>query len=58
MGTAIRASCIAVAAVVGGALGAAILGYLVLAIGFPALNFVPGGIHSGWSILAVLGGGV
>ncbi|WP_257166974.1 hypothetical protein [Bradyrhizobium sp. SRS-191] len=50
-----RASFVAVAALMGGALGAAILGYAALAIGFFALSFVPGGIHSDWSILALLG---
>ncbi|GLH78262.1 hypothetical protein SSBR45G_31710 [Bradyrhizobium sp. SSBR45G] len=50
-----RASFIAVAALVGGALGAAILGYAALALGFFALSFARGGIHNDWSILALLG---
>ena len=60
MGKAIRASFIAVAALVGGALAAAALGYAALAIGFFALSFAKAGIHSSWSILALLGvvGGV
>ncbi|UFZ03817.1 hypothetical protein LQG66_32215 [Bradyrhizobium ontarionense] len=54
MGKATRASFIAIAALVGGALGAAVLGYAALAIGFLALSFARGGIHSDWSILALL----
>ncbi|MGJ4928757.1 hypothetical protein ACQR1I_06365 [Bradyrhizobium sp. HKCCYLS2038] len=50
-----RASFIAVAALMGGALGAAGLGYAALAIGFFALSFARGGIHNDWSILALLG---
>ncbi|CCE03998.1 exported hypothetical protein [Bradyrhizobium sp. STM 3809] len=50
-----RASFIAVTALVGGALGAAVLGYAALALGFFALSFAPGGIHNDWSILALLG---
>ncbi|MFC5320717.1 hypothetical protein [Bradyrhizobium oligotrophicum] len=50
-----RASFVAVAALVGGALGATILGYAALTLSFFALSFAPGGIHSDWSILALLG---
>lgn len=51
----IRASFTAIAALVGGALGAAALGYAALALGFFALSFARGGIHSDWSIVALLG---
>jgi hypothetical protein len=39
------------AALVGFALGAAMLGYAVWVIGLLFLLFVPGGIHSDWSVV-------
>ncbi len=55
MGKAIRASFVAATALIGGALGAVGLGYTALAAGFFALSFAPRGIHSDWSMLALLG---
>ncbi|WP_315750220.1 MULTISPECIES: hypothetical protein [unclassified Bradyrhizobium] len=55
MGKATRAGFIGVAGVIGFALGAAMLGYAALAIGSFALSFAPGGIHSDWSIVVLLG---
>ncbi|WP_316226445.1 hypothetical protein [Bradyrhizobium sp. SZCCHNS3052] len=55
MGRATRASFIASTALVGGALGVVVLGYAALALGFFGLSFAPGGIHSDWSIVALLG---
>ncbi|MGJ4968826.1 MULTISPECIES: hypothetical protein [unclassified Bradyrhizobium] len=55
MGKAIRVSFVAAAALTGGAFGAVGLGYAALAVGFFALSFAPGGIHSDWSMLALLG---
>jgi predicted Na+-dependent transporter len=43
------------AALVGFALGAAMLGYAALVIGLLFLSYVPGGIHSGWSMVALFG---
>ena len=40
-------------ALVGFALGAVMLGYAALAIGFLCLSHVPGGIHSDWSIVVL-----
>ena len=44
------------AALVGFALGAAMLGYAAMAIGFSFLRYVPGGIHSDWTPVVLLGG--
>jgi hypothetical protein len=55
MGEATRVSMVVLlAALVGFALGAAMLGYAAFVIGFLFLSYVPGGIHSDWSI-ALLG---
>jgi hypothetical protein len=43
------------AGVVGFALGAAMLGFAALSIGFSFLRLVPGGIHSDWSIVVLFG---
>jgi hypothetical protein len=43
------------AALVGFALGAAVLGYAALVIGFLFLGFVPAGIHSDWSVVVMVG---
>jgi uncharacterized membrane protein len=43
------------AALVGFALGAALLGYAAFAIGFLFLSFVPGGIHSDWTAVVLVG---
>jgi hypothetical protein len=43
------------AALVGFALGAAMLGYAALGIGFSFLSHVRGGIHSDWSIAVLFG---
>jgi hypothetical protein len=42
-------------ALVGFALGAAMLGYAALGIGFLFLSHVRGGIHSDWSIVVLFG---
>lgn len=57
MGPAIRASFIAVAGLVGGALGAAILcyAYAVLTIDFVALGFAERDTHTGRTMLVLLG---
>jgi hypothetical protein len=56
MGKATRASMVVLlAALVGFALGAAMLGYAALGIGFLFLSYVPGGIHSEWSIVVMFG---
>jgi hypothetical protein len=56
MGEATRASMVVLlAALVGFALGAAMLGFAALVIGFSFLDYVPGGIHSGWTIVVLFG---
>jgi hypothetical protein len=57
MGEAPRTSTVVqLAALVGFALGAAGLGYAALVIGFLFLgHLVPGGIHSDWTIVVMLG---
>jgi hypothetical protein len=42
-------------ALVGFALGAAVLGYAALGIGFLFLSHVRGGIHSDWTIVVLFG---
>jgi hypothetical protein len=56
MGEATRASMVVLlGALVGFALGAAMLGYAALGIGFLFLSQVRGGIHSDWSIVVLFG---
>jgi hypothetical protein len=56
MEEATRASMVALlAALVGFALGAVMLGYAALGIGFLFLSHVPAGIHSDWSIVVAFG---
>jgi hypothetical protein len=56
MGEATRASMVVpLAALLGFALGAAMLGYAALGIGFLYLSHVRGGIHSDWTIVVLFG---
>lgn len=43
------------AALVGFALGTAMLGYAAMGIGFSFLSHVPGGIHSDWIMVVLFG---
>jgi uncharacterized membrane protein len=56
MGEATRASMVVLlAALVGFALGAAVLGYVAFGIGLLFLSYAPGGIHSDWSAVVLFG---
>ena len=56
MGKAPRVSIVVLlAGLVGFALGAAVLGFAALVIGFSLLDYAPGGIHSGWTIVVLFG---
>ena len=56
MREATRASMVVLlAALVGFALGAAMLGYAAVVIGFFFLSYAPGGIHSDWTVVVLFG---
>jgi len=54
MGEATRVSIVVLAALVGFALGASMLGYVAMGIGFWFLSYMPGGIHSDWTGIVLL----